>query len=190
MLKVLQVTESFGGGIIHSMSQICRGLSHEIQFHVLHGYRAETPKDYQACFPSSVNFMSWTVSKKIGFKQGLDALKELDRAICRIQPDVIHMHSSEAGEVARMLPVSNDRKVIYSPRGFSFLRRDVSCIKRQAYRTIEKVLGMCNHITVACGLGEYQEALKVSKHSYLIPNMIDLYERKTSLSLAKPLFQL
>lgn len=176
MLKVLHVSEA-GGGVVHSISQICCGLAHEIKFHVLHGHRFATlMKDYQSYFPPSVEFTPWMVSREIDFRQDFGALRELNRLIRRIQPHVIHVHSSKAGGLARMLPANNGRKVIYSPRGYSFLRQDVSGTKQLVYRAIERVLGMCNHTTVACGIGEYRAALKVTKHAYLIPNMINLHE--------------
>jgi len=176
MATVLHVAEAFSTGIVHSISKICWGLDRDVQFHVLHGNRVETPKDYRTYFPPSVQFTPWNVSRKLDLRADFAALRELQQAIHRIQPDLIHAHSSKAGGLARLLPPSNGTKIIYSPRGYSFLQKDVSVLKRLIYRTIERALGARSHITVACGIGEYRVALEVTKHAHMIPNMIDLHE--------------
>ena len=172
--RVLHLVEPFAAGNICSVSQICKFLDDDFDFHILHGSRPETPADYKSWFPKSTIFHPWQVGREISIRGDSRALAQLKEVLRDVEPDVAHAHSSKAGALARIGCLFSKVPVVYSPRGYSFLRQDVSAVTRMRYRAIEYVLGRLPHITAACGVGEYAQALQVSRHCMVIPNMVDL----------------
>jgi glycosyltransferase involved in cell wall biosynthesis len=174
MIKVLHAVEAFSGGIVQSIATLCRALDGEVTFHILHGRRPDAPEDAQAQFPQSVTFLSWpSAGREIAPGRDGRAILELRAAAARIRPDLIHAHSSKAGALARLAFPSGGIPVVYSPRGYAFLRRDKGPVGRAAFWMIERLLGTLPHVTVGCGLGEYGLARGVSGRAVLIPNMIN-----------------
>ncbi|MGC5775697.1 glycosyltransferase [Paenibacillus pabuli] len=74
-------------------------------------------------------------------KHFFSAMRQIHQAIQRIQPDIIHVHSSFAGMLARGLFFITPRKasVFYCSHGWSFLM-DTKPLHKKAYFMIEKVL--------------------------------------------------
>ncbi len=174
MIRVLHVVEAFSGGIVHSISTICRMLDGQVAFHVLHGRRPDSPDDAHARFPSSVTFSPWpSAGREIAPGRDWRAGAELRAVVERVRPDLIHAHASKAGALARLAFPSGRVPVVYSPRGYGFLRRDKGPPGRAVFWTLERLLGTLPHITVGCGLGEYDLARGVSRRAVLIPNMIN-----------------
>lgn len=182
--KILHVVEPLATGVLHSIGKLCWALNPAFQFHILHGIRPETPQNYRTYFPETTTFTNWCAGREINILQDWQALRELRKTIKKINPDVVHAHSSKAGALVR-LAAPKHLPVIYSPRGYSFLRRDLSLFKRKFYYKIEQMLGRRSHITVACGLGEYEESRKVSRRAVLIRNMVDLADFE-AYNLPKP----
>lgn len=171
---ILHALEPMATGVLYSTSRICHLLGDEFTFHVLHGIREETPPDYRRYFPKGTGLTPWQVSRELHPKRDAKALRELRRAVADVKPDIIHAHSSKAGGLARIAYPRKGPPVIYSPRGFSFLRRDISRLRRRFYRSAECLLARGHTLTVACGLGEYREAIGVGGRALVIPNMVDV----------------
>ncbi len=174
MIKVLHAVEAFSGGIVQSIATLCRALAGEAVFSVLHGQRPDAPEDAQDQFPDGVSFLPWPgAAREIAPRRDYQAILELRAAVERVRPDVIHAHSSKAGALARLAFPSGRVPVVYSPRGYAFLRQDKGLVGRSVFWMIERSLGLLPHITVGCGLGEYGLARAVSGHAVLIPNMVN-----------------
>lgn len=173
MTHVLHVVEALSSGILTSVSTICRALANDFDHTVLHGARPETPADPSTAFPNSTRLIPWNAGRSISLRRDWAAFRKLRDTVRDLKPDVIHAHSSKAGALVRMAFPGGRIPVIYSPRGYSFLQRDAGKVARAAYRAVERGLGLLPHVTVACGLGEYGQALRVSRRAILIPNMLD-----------------
>ncbi len=171
--RILHVVEAFSTGILQSISQICNSLNDDFEFSILHGNRKETPQNLQSYFSSEIRLIPWCAKREIDASHEIRTLCELRNAVTEIKPDIIHAHSSKAGALSRLFALHCHLPVIYSPRGYSFLRRDISLPVRTGYRLLEWGLGRLPHITVACGIGELLQAARVSPHVQMIPNMID-----------------
>lgn len=74
-------------------------------------------------------------------KNFFSAMRQIHQAIKQIQPDIIHVHSSFAGMLARGLFFVTPRKasVLYCSHGWSFLM-DTKPINKKVYFMIEKIL--------------------------------------------------
>jgi len=173
-MRVLHAVESFGGGVLESISLICRSVPAIDEFAVLHGNREETPPDLDRWFNPSVRLIKWHVERELSATADLRAFRELRSVVRELRPDILHAHSSKAGALCRLLTFVEKANVVYSPHGYSFLRRDLSRAKQRFYHGLEWLLGQRDHITVACGAGELIQAASVSRRCVLIPNTIDV----------------
>jgi len=66
----------------------------------------------------------------------------LAEVVTRVQPDLVHAHSSKAGAVARLAKTFHPRiPVLYTPHGFAFAGHFRFSSERIAYREVERALG-------------------------------------------------
>lgn len=175
--KVLEIVESFGGGVYAVINDLCNGLGEDFDIVIAYGRRKETPINFKENFKENIRFIEVkNFTRKIDLKKDFFALKELKKIIKIEKPDIIHMHSSKAGVLGRFAASGRKYKMLYNPHGFSFLKQDDSKLKRLIYKTIEKIMTIINPkcTIVGCSQGEYEEAKKLSKNSICINNGIDI----------------
>ena len=99
---------------------------------------------------------------------------EIKKIVKKVQPDIIHLHSSKSGFIGRMAINCKKYTVLYTPHGYSFLKLDDSVLKRKIYYFIEKIGALTHCTTVAVSKGEYETALKLSKRATYINNGITI----------------
>lgn len=173
--RVLHIAEAMGGGVFTYLVELANGMCEDFDITVAFGIRSETPPNYEEYFDRRV-----TLIKVRNFTRGLNPVKdmraclELKQIVKRINPHIIHMHSSKAGAIGRMMLSKQNRKLFYTPHGYSFLMEDISPIGKHFYRQIEKICGKRNCMTVACGESEWEESKKVTKKSTFISNGINI----------------
>ncbi|CAK0749069.1 Glycosyltransferase involved in cell wall bisynthesis [Gammaproteobacteria bacterium] len=184
-LRLLHVVESFSTGTLQAVRTLCQMLNGAAVCHVLHGCRDEGDGARPEGFPTTVSFLPWSVGREISPRQDYQALQQLREIVLRLNPDLIHAHSSKAGALVRLAFPTGGRRIVYSPHSYAFLRRDVSGLVRNFYWLVEWLLGRLPHITVACGLAEYGLAHQVSRRVVLIPNVVDLPAFTRNISIEK-----
>ena len=91
------------------------------------------------------------------------ALKSI-RTIKKEKPNVIHLHSTFAGLVIRILYAikilrKNDVKIIYTPHAFSFLR-DTSSLNKKIYGAIETYLSQYTDKIICTSIYEFNQGVK------------------------------
>ncbi len=171
---VLHVVEAFGGGVFQSIANICHGLADRFDFVILHGRRPETPDDCAAFFPENTRFVQWSVRQTLSPAANLRSIRQLRDVVREIAPIRVHAHSSTAGALARLAFPARARFVIYSPRCYAFLRKDISLSMKVAYAGIEWFLGRAlPHTVAACGHHEYAHARRMARTKVCIPNSVD-----------------
>ena len=166
---VLHAIEAFCGGALESCAQLCHLIDDRPAI-VLHGIRPETPANFIEKFPVGTRFIPWNVSAEIQPRRDIRGVLALRQLAKQTSPALIHAHSSKAGALARMSFPLGAPPVIYSPRGYAYLRRDIGVLSRSLYRIIESVLGLSKHITVACGHDEGRISVVSQKKLRVIPN--------------------
>ena len=108
----------------------------------------------------------------------LDVLRKI---VKKEKPDIIHLHSSKAGALGRLLVGTGKAKMFYTPHGYSFLMENESGIKQQIYKTMEKILEKRKCLTVACGKSEWEQSRIVTKNSTYISNGVNIDKLNANL---------
>lgn len=91
----------------------------------------------------------------------IPAIREINKYIKEINPDIIHIHSTFAGFFARLFLFRTNKhtKIIYCSHGWSFLM-DISNLKKKIYSAIEKVLSRNTDSIINISNYEYNESVK------------------------------
>lgn len=119
--KIVHIVESFGGGVYSFLTDLINNTNEEFDITVLYGKRKETPKEFKKDFNKNVNFINIeNFSRSINLKRDLKAIKEVKQNIKKINPDIVHLHSSKAGIIGRLAVSGRKTKMFYNPHGFSF----------------------------------------------------------------------
>jgi len=182
-LKVVHVIEALGGGVYTYFKdlsfyfgddEIVKDISTTI---IYSGNRKEiNPEKIESEFSKGVSLIKIDMVRKFSPIQDFKSIVHLRKELQKINPDVIHLHSSKAGVLGRIacFLLFKRKKVFYTPHGYSFLRTDISNLTKKIYWFIEKSFQQIfGGITIACGDTEYEIAKKIGK-SCLIRNGINI----------------
>lgn len=155
-MKILHIIESFGGGVYDFIKDFT-GITPEYQHTIIYGKREGLKDNFKNDFKENIDFILWKNAKReISLKNDLLALKELLNLLKKEKFDAIHLHSSKAGFLGRVVArvCNHQNKVIYTTHGISFLRKDISNRKLQLYIFLEKIGSLCGGKTIACSKSE------------------------------------
>ena len=173
--KVLHIVEAMGGGVFTYIVELANGMCKDFDVTIAFGIRSQTPENYAEYFDQRVSLIQVN-----NFTRGLNPVKdlgscfELRKIVKKVQPDIIHMHSSKAGAIGRVMFSGRKYRMFYTPHGYSFFMGDVSGLKKKVFKYIETLCGKRNCTTVACGKSEWEQIKKVSKKSTYISNGINM----------------
>ena len=185
--KILHIVEYFGSGVFTFLVDLVNATDKEFDITIAYGLRDETISNFRDYFSERVKFIRVeNFTRSINPKKDIKATKEIKKIVKELKPDIVHMHSSKAGAVGRLAVNAKNRKLIYNPHGFSFLKQDDSKLKRFVYKAIEKVLTFRKCTIVGCSQGEYEEAKKLSKNSICINNGINIEKLKEETQGLEP----
>ena len=178
MIKVLHVTESLTGGILTFLEGLVNGMDDAFSSYILYAKRRpETPATPEKLFRAGTTLIhAEHLVRSIHPKEDLLACLEVRKAVQRIKPDIVHLHSSKAGVIGRW--ALNGRKIplFYTPNGYSFLVQGCNVVKRQMFYYMEKISGCRPCKTIACGKGEYEIGRSVSRTITYVNNGINTAE--------------
>ncbi|SEK06980.1 glycosyltransferase [Paraburkholderia diazotrophica] len=184
--KIVHVTEALGGGVLH-----CVVLLANLQARagddivIVHSIRPDTPSPDRLDALLDARIKRRVISMHTGL--GVHDFAALARLMVQLmieQADIVHLHSSKAGALgriaARLLCISD--RVVYSPHGFAFLRRDISLSKARALISIERWLHKLGGVLVGCSRSEarYATMLFSTRRVTVVENAIDLRDFGTS----------
>lgn len=184
-MKVVHIIEALGGGVYTYFKdlsyyfgddEITKNQSTTI---IYSGNRKEIdPEQIESEFSKGVSLVKINMVREFSPIQDLKSILHLRKELKKINPDVIHLHSSKAGVLGRIacFLLFKRIKIFYTPHGYSFLRTDISNFTKKTYWFIEKSFQkLFGSVTIACGDTEYEIAQKIGK-SYLIRNGINIEE--------------
>jgi glycosyltransferase involved in cell wall biosynthesis len=161
-MKILHVVESFGGGVIEFLNQLSSGLT-EHQHIILYAQREIPIENVRVRFASNCEFIEWRHAvRSVSLFKDFLAYRSLSVVTHNVKPDIIHLHSSKAGFIGRvwgLLNRSYKKRIIYTPNGLYFIRKDISKIKRYTFAFLEYFAGNCSGIIIGVSKSE-QKAIK------------------------------
>lgn len=142
-MKILHITDAAAGGVLSSVTTLARSQSADSRFDEV-GFcytpRSESPRleDIVNGMGQCVMVEQWSQTSKSAFN-GL--IRGLIRELRSDRWDVIHLHSSRAGFLARSLAVLVRPRahLVYSPHGFSFNQIEFSHRKRKLFLALERM---------------------------------------------------
>ena len=185
ILKVVHIIEALGGGVYTYFKDLsCHFGEDEIRKNICttiiySGNRKEIDSEkIESEFSNGVSLIKINMVREFSPFQDFKSIIHLRKELQRLNPDVIHLHSSKAGVLGRIACFSlfKRKKIFYTPHGYSFLRTDISDLTKKIYWLIEKKnQQLFGGTTIACGDTEFEIA-KTIGDSKLIRNGINIEE--------------
>lgn len=173
--KLLYFVEAMGGGVFTYIVDLANSLVDDWDVYIGYAVRDQTPQNYKEYFDNRVHLIEVkNFARSTSIMKAVKAGQEMKMIANAVQPDVIHLHSSIAGAIGRVVFNKQKTPVFYTPHGYSFLMQGESRKKRLAYKLVEQFCGKGQATTIACSPGEYQESLKVSKQAVEVDNGINI----------------
>lgn len=173
MKAIVHVVEAAATG---TLSMVCTAANvlaeqgHEV--HVVYSPRPETPHNIARMFHPSVMLHE----VKMGGTSGIRSLPALRRLLSRINPDIVHMHSSFAGFLGRIATIGAlpDAKLFYSPHCISMMREDIR-YKKYIFAMLERLANLRACTYLACSESE-RKAIEywVGADALLLENAVDM----------------
>ena len=146
-IKVLHLSLSHGGGVISAMeTYISNSLFAE------HSLVAVNDESCQVDFSDQVK-----LSKRYDVKLNFKGLLDIYKAVKEINPTYIHLHSSHAGAIGRIL-FPFHKNIIYTPHCYSFERTDISSVLRIVFYSVEWLLALKPTLVAGCSPREVELA--------------------------------
>jgi len=183
ILKVVHVVEALEGGVYTYFRDLSNffgddGISKNIETTIVYSSNRKgiSSEKVNSEFSNGVNLIHLNMIREISPFQDLKSLFKLIKELKKINPDVIHLHSSKAGVLGRIAYffLFKKKKVFYTPHGYAFLRTDISKSSRKLYSIIEKSFQrLFGGTIVACGDTEFEIAKKIGP-SKLVRNGVDI----------------
>ena len=170
-MKIVHVTEAFEGGVIEFFRSLTNATP-DIEYTIIYG-RHQFYEPVKSLFPPSVKFIAWpSIEREIKPASDFKSLKELLAILKTEKPyDIIHLHSSKASIVGRLAAfLMGQRKVIYTPHGAAFLRKDVSATSRAFYIAVERIAALFPSRLVGVSESEAKAYSKIGVKSDFVNN--------------------
>lgn len=177
MKKILHIVEPLATGILSFLLDLTKCQVNEYEVYILYGVRPQTPNNVENLFDERVKLIRLDKFKGVARSIFNFSTYITVAEICRkINPHYVHLHSSVAGCIGRIVLPCNDIKVFYTPHGFSFLMNDAGFLNKISYWSIEYLLSKTKSRIIACSSGEYSHAVKLSSKSCFVNNGVDVFE--------------
>jgi glycosyltransferase involved in cell wall biosynthesis len=125
---------------------------------VLYSRRPETPDNLNELFHEDVQLVN---IQMLSLKEKLSSLLKIRRFIKANKPDSIVMHSSFGGFLGRIASIGLKGNYFYLPHCISFMRQDISGLKRLIFASLEWVGALKKATYVACS---ESEAIQIRKY--------------------------
>lgn len=175
---IVHVCEALGGGVLRVIQALADATAElGVETAVVHGRRPETPPSLEGVFHARVRVVEvpgWGDRSPSGAAGMLRAYSAVNRELRRHPRGVLHLHSTFAGIVGRLLP-AHGHEILYTPHAYVFLNPSLSPFVRSAARLSERVFSHRGR-TIACSQSEATVARGLASRSNIvvIPNGIEV----------------
>lgn len=188
--KILMVCEAFGGGVFTYVSQLCNDMVDDFDIYLAYSLRPQTPKNYKEFLDKRVHLIevkNFSAKGLTNISNDIKVIKELRLIEKKVQPDVIHLHSSVAGGIGRLAFKGKNNTVVYTPHGYAHILMGNGA-KCKMYGIMESILGrISNAITLTCCESEDEVAKGLTKRTAYIETGVNLEDLSASLDDIEPI---
>jgi len=179
-MRIVHIAESLGGGLLEFIIKLVNYLPSDHHI-IIFGKVIEGGwdnkimlADMRIKFPENVEFYHWEgVQREINLFTDFKSLWTLQRILIKLEKfDAIHLHSSKAGAIGRVLFFLTRRKepVYYTPHGAPFLRLDLSPVKQKFITEVERLANRLSGKIVCCSASEYNIYLEKGIQPFIYIN--------------------
>lgn len=156
MTCIVHVVESFAAGTLSVVQDMCnRQVADGHRVTLCHSLRAETPADWRERIDRRVDCLLLPMRRRPAPLSDLAVLYRLVRLLRRLQPDIVHLHSSKAGGIGRLASlVLPAPRWFFSPHGLSFLQSAHPGRVHRGYLLLERLLCLPRVSFIACSVSE------------------------------------
>lgn len=148
---LLYFVEAMGGGFFTYIVD----LVDDCDVYIGYAVRNQTPQNYRDYFDERVHLIEVkNFARSTSITKAIKAGQEMKRIAKTIRPDIIHLHSSIAGAIGRVVFSTKKTPVFYTPHGYSFLMQGESSKERLAYKLVEQFCGKTQATTIACNVAQ------------------------------------
>jgi glycosyltransferase involved in cell wall biosynthesis len=155
-VHILHVVESFAAGtflIVRQMMNQQAMDGHRVS--LAYSLREETPRDWSAQLDPRVEAHHLPMRRALAPWTDLKSLIALARLASHLQPDIVHLHSSKAGALGRIVSLrAGHARWFFSPHGLSFLQSSTAGRVHPVYLALERILACLPTSIVACSASE------------------------------------
>ena len=186
--KILMVCEAFGGGVFTYVSQLCNDMVDNFDVYLAYSLRPQTPKNYKDFLDKHVHLIqvkSFGEKGLTSIPNDIKVIRELQAIERKVQPDVIHLHSSIAGGMGRLAFKGKNNTVVYTPHGYAHILMGPGT-KSKMYKLMESILGKTNAMTLTCCESEDEVAKTLCKRTAYIETGVNLADLSASLDGIEP----
>lgn len=139
---VFHVTDASSGGVLTSVATLARHQAQDPRWgRVTLAFvpREDTPSmpRIRAMVGPDVHIERW--SRHQSARRLLDLAKGVRRSLAEDRQRIVHLHSSRAGAVGRLVAVRSRRRVVYSPHAYSFAQPGLPRSAQVIGRAVETV---------------------------------------------------
>ena len=180
--KILFLVEAMGGGVFTYMVDLANELVKTYDIYIAYAVRSQTPANYREQFDPRIQLIEVEhFVRSINPSKDIRAFFEIRKIADRVQPDIIHLHSSKAGALGRWAFNGKRTPIFYTPHGYSFLMQNQNAAKRLLYKSVEKISGKRRCTTISCSEGEHRESCRLTRHAAYVNNGINVDKLKNVL---------
>jgi len=179
-MKIVHVAESFSAGVLEFINYLTNNLG-EFEHIIIYGEREIKERnanieEIKKRFLPNVKFYKWKhAQKSINPYKDTLAFFNLYRLLKSLNCDVVHLHSSKAGFLGRIVSLFfKHKKVIYTPNGAYFLKTDISRFSKSMVIFLEKFAAKIAGDIVCCSKSERDAYLKHNISATYINNGITI----------------
>lgn len=157
-----------GGGLRKHVVQLIQHLDKDkYEIYLIHGTETVDSvflEEYRILKTKAHIIPCNTFTRDINIKNDFKTFLFISEMIKKIQPDIVHCHSSKAGAVGRMAAKRRQvKKVFYTPHAYSFMAPEFGKFKKKLFIEIEKNLTKYATTEVFCvSKGEMMRAVNAN----------------------------
>ncbi|MBH1839337.1 glycosyltransferase [Stenotrophomonas maltophilia] len=169
---IVHVVEATATGTLSMVRACANLLAEQGHFvHVVYSRRPETPSNLDSLFHPNV------VLRCIPMGGGsiAPAVFHLHKYLRKVNPDIVHLHSSFAGFIGRAASIglAARPRLFYSPHCISVMRRDIN-YKRYLFALLERIANLRSCMYLACSNSERSAIADwVGAKSFVVENAVE-----------------